>query len=150
MEVNMKNTIWAVLFIFLGLGTAVPAFAEEGAEATSVRAPYTDNPSKLKADLKTGTGIDKSEPTGVADSFPVNTDQVVGWSRITGAAEPTEISHVWIFNGKEQSTVYLNVKSSSFRTYSRKSIRGQAGKWTLAVRDAAGQLISSKDFEVTP
>jgi len=102
--------------------------------------------ANLKADIKIGTGLENREATGVSESFN-GVSQVVGWTRIQGAAEPTEVKHVWLLDGKEQTEVSLPVKSSSYRTWSRKTITGP-GKWTLQVKDSAGNVVASKDFDV--
>lgn len=103
--------------------------------------------SALSAKIKIGTAMENREVVGEADSFPVNTPQLVGWSQITGATEPTEITHVWKLNGTEIASVSLKVPSSPFRTYSRKMLKG-AGTYTLEVKDSSGKVIASKDVEV--
>ncbi len=122
---------------------AAPAAKEEPAKTS---APASS--AALKAEVKIGTDIQDREPTGVSNSFDSGTLQVVGWTRVTGANEPTEIIHVWSYKGAEQSSVPLPVKSSSYRTFSRKSVIGQKGKWKLTVKDAEGRVIGSKDFEI--
>lgn len=122
-----------------GVDVSVPAAAgEPAAEA-----------SDLKVDVKIARGVENREPTEVGDSFPASLDQVVGWTRVQGASEPTEIRHVWSHEGKEVAELPLQVKSSSYRTWTKKSIAGQAGSWSLTVKDAAGNVLASKDFTVT-
>src|SRR5205823_10621794 len=75
--------------------------------------------------------------------------KVVGWSKVEGAQEPTEITHVWIYKGNEIAAVPLSVKSSFFRTYSRKTVTSFVGPWTFQVKDSGGKVLAEKKFEVT-
>ena len=143
----MKNTS-AVLFLALGL-----AWANAEAEDTTAPAdatPMTAPAQNLTAEASVGTGIENRELVGAADSFSADVGQVVGWSRILGANQPTEVRHVWSLNGEEVSSVPLNVQSASFRTYSRKTLYGRTGSWTFEVKDTEGKVLASKSFEVTP
>jgi len=105
---------------------------------------------KLQVEIKIGTGLEQHEPTGVADSFPVSVSQLVGWTRVTGAESPVVIKHAWLFNGEEKAEIELGVKSSTFRTWSRKNIYGLTGKWKLEVKGPDGTVLASKEIEVTP
>jgi hypothetical protein len=105
--------------------------------------------SALTVEAAVGTGIENKTLIGESASFSADTPQVVGWSRITGAKEPTEIRHIWKCDGKEMSSVTLGVQSSSFRTHSRKNLFGKTGHWTFEVVDVEGNVLASKDFEVT-
>lgn len=105
--------------------------------------------STLTVEVAVGTGIENRTLIGESATFSADTPQVVGWSRIIGAKEPTEIKHVWKCDGKEVSSVTLGVQSSSFRTHSRKNLFGKTGHWTFQVLDVDGNVLASKDFEVT-
>ncbi len=109
----------------------------------------TPSASGLTAEIIIGTGMENKELVGVSDTFSADTPQLVGWTRIKGAHQPTEIRHVWKVNGKEVTSVSLSVQSSSYRTYSRKTLNGQVGNWSLEVKDVDGNVIASKNFEVT-
>ncbi len=103
----------------------------------------------LTVEVAIGTGVESRTLIGESAIFPADTPQVVGWTRILGAKQPTEIRHVWKCDGKEMSSVTLGVQSSSFRTHSRKNLFGKTGRWTLEILDVDGALLASKDFEVT-
>lgn len=105
--------------------------------------------NSLRVEIQIGTGVENRQPTGVSNEFPANVPMLVGWSKVEGASSPIEIRHVWSYEGREQSAVTLPVTSPSFRTWTRKSIHGQAGRWTLDVKDANGNVIASKDVQVT-
>jgi hypothetical protein len=129
----------SLITVLLSLVFITPVFGE---------APAMEG-SSLTADIAVGTGVENHEATGVSDSFSSDTEQLVGWSRVKGAAEPAEIRHVWSYNGKELDSIALNVQSSSYRTFSRKTVKGMPGTWTLEVKDNEGRLIGSKKVEVT-
>lgn len=129
---------WTVMSLAVGL-MAVVAVAEEAQPSKA---------ASLTAEIKIGTGIENREPIGVADSFGSETEQLVGWTYIKGATEPVEVKHVWIFEGQEMGAIPLQVKSSTYRTWSRKSVQGKSGKWTFELRDSAGQVVASKSFNV--
>jgi hypothetical protein len=102
----------------------------------------------LKVDIKIGTQLVDREPVGVADTFSVKSPEIVAWTRVTGATEPTEIMHVWLYNGKEVAWAELPIRSSSYRTWSIRPLKEMAGKWVLQVKDVDGRLLGSKDFVV--
>jgi len=106
-------------------------------------------PTTLQVEIKIGTGVEDHEPTGVADTFSSNQEQLTAWTKIKGANEPTTVKHVWIHEGKTFEPILLNVTSSSFRTWSRKTLWELTGQWKLEVRDSSDQLLASKDFQVT-
>jgi hypothetical protein len=140
---------------------AAPALAENASTGTmktdtpasmSADTPATMSPgagdSAITAEIKIGTDVQDREVVGESATFGPEVEKVVGWTRITGAAQPTQISHVWKRNGEEVSSVPLNVQSASYRTYSRKTVAGLPGNWTFEVKDANGSVIASKDFTV--
>jgi hypothetical protein len=101
----------------------------------------------LSAEIKVGTGLENREVTGAAESFTAGTP-LVGWTRIKGANEPTDVVHEWWRGEEKFASVTLPVKASSWRTYSRIS-SPQAGDWTLKVVDASGKEVASQKFKVT-
>jgi len=117
------------------------------AEEMSPEAPAVESSGGLSAEIKIGTGLENKEATGVADTLPADTVQLVGSTRISGANEPTQITHVWKFNGEDAGSVPLNVKSSPFRTFSRKTVIG-SGTYSLEVQDANGKAIASKEVQI--
>ncbi|MFN0118058.1 MAG: DUF2914 domain-containing protein [Elusimicrobiota bacterium] len=104
--------------------------------------------SHLSVEIKIGTDMDDKTLVGQADQFSSQTSGVIGWTRISGETGPTEIQHIWIFNGIEDSSKKLKIPSTPYRTYSWKSLKGKIGKWVLIVVDKNGKLIGSKEFEI--
>lgn len=91
------------------------------------------------------------EPVDSGTSFPVSMGKLYCFTKITGAQSPTEITHVWYFDGTERARVDLMVKSASWRTYSSKTIQShEMGAWWVDVLDSAGTLLKRLEFEVTP
>src|SRR5882672_5088960 len=102
----------------------------------------------LSFEIKIGTAVENHEVTGEADKFPADTAQLIGWSKVTGATEPLQISHVWKRNGEQAASVPLMVKSSPYRTYSRKTVTDMPGKWSLEVQDTNGKVLATKEVQV--
>ena len=134
----MKAALGSIVSVLLVLG--IPVFSADAPAPAG---------SELKVDLATGTGIDDRDLVGGADAFSVDVGRVVAWARTTGATEPTEIAYVWFHKGAEQAMVAMPIRSSSYRSWSTKTITGMLGAWTVEVRDAGGRILASCAFEVT-
>lgn len=94
--------------------------------------------------------IQDREPVGEGTTFPADVGELVCFTKITGAEGETAIYHVWMRGGEEKARVELPVRSSSWRTYSRKKIPAEwAGEWTVKVEDAQGGLLQELAFTVT-
>ena len=91
------------------------------------------------------------EPDGYGTSFPVSVGKLYCFTKITGAQSPTQITHVWFFDGNERARIDLAVNSSSWRTYSSKIIQPhELGTWHVDVLDSGGNVLKRLEFEVTP
>lgn len=103
-----------------------------------------------EAQVKVGTGVEKNEVVGAAESFTVapNT-RIYSWARVTGA-EGSKVTFVFLKDGQEASKVEVNVPRSPYRTHAFKTIRaGDAGSWTVKVVGADGAELGSASFQVT-
>ena len=99
-------------------------------------------------EIAIGKSIASGMPVDTASSFEAAVGQVAGWTRLTGMAAGSKITHVWI-HGADSSKVELNVGGSPWRTYSRKTIPASAtGDWTLEVWAADGAKLATKAFKV--
>ena len=91
------------------------------------------------------------EPVDSAISFAATVGNLYCFTKITGAQSPTQITHVWHFDGTERARVDLAVNAASWRTYSSKIIQShEMGSWHVDVLDDAGNLLKTIKFEVVP
>jgi hypothetical protein len=118
--------------------------------ACAVSTAVAEEPVNIKAEeMVFCTGITDWTPVGEAKTFPESVGSVYCFTRITGASEPTTVQHVWFYNDEEKARVTLNVKSSSWRTWSSKRILpAWTGRWRLEVLTADGRLLRSSEFLV--
>jgi hypothetical protein len=98
------------------------------------------------AEIKAGTGVDKHEITGEANSFAAGTTVWV-WSRISNGEG--SIKHVWKQDGKELWTATLPVGSKKWSTQSRRAMP-KAGDYEVEVTAADGTSLGSVKFTITP
>ena len=152
-QVFVFATAVAVIMLLSGLlpaQTQGPSPAQEttpAKEATTVQ-----EPSHLQVEVAAicKDVIDRA-PEGAGTSFPASVGKLFCFTKITGAVNPTHVTHVWFFDGTERARVELAVNSSSWRTYSSKNIESQeVGAWRVEVLDAAGNVLQTLNFEVTP
>ena len=91
------------------------------------------------------------EPVDSGTSFPVSLGMLYCFTKVTAAQSPTQITHVWYFDGTERARVGLAVNSVSWRTYSSKIIQThEMGAWSIDVLDANGKVLKTLEFEVRP
>lgn len=91
------------------------------------------------------------EPVDPGLSFVVAVGQLYCFTKITGAQDPTQVTHVWYFDGTERARVDLAVNSASWRTCSSKIIQShEKGAWRVDVLDSEGNVLKTLEFEVTP
>jgi hypothetical protein len=85
------------------------------------------------------------------NEFSMPVDKLYCFTRITGAVEDTEITHVWYYGDVERFRISLNVRSSSWRTYSSKTIQAhETGKWRVDVLDSSGTVLKTIPFTIVP
>jgi hypothetical protein len=83
------------------------------------------------------------------EEFSADIDKLYCFTRISGAAEDTEVTHVWYYGDIERARVPLAVRSSSYRTYSSKRIQShEIGKWHVDVLGPDGSLLKTISFAV--
>ena len=91
------------------------------------------------------------EPVDVGTSFEASVGKLYCLTKITGAAGPTEITHVWYFGDTERARVSLDINAASWRTYSSKIIQAhEVGAWHVDVLGPADELLQTFDFTITP
>ncbi len=93
--------------------------------------------------------IVNKEPVGVATSF-YNPDKLYCFTEVKTDKYPTKIVHIWLYNDNIIAEVPLDVKSSSWRTFSSKTIyRNWKGNWKVEIYSEEGKLIDSISFKIT-
>lgn len=97
------------------------------------------------------TAVENREAVGVDKIFPDTVERVYCFTRITGAADTTTVSHVWYHGDEEKAKVNLSVRSKSWRTWSSKLILKEwEGVWRVDVLSSNGRLLASKEFIIKP
>jgi len=76
-------------------------------------------------------------------------DTVVGWTQIRSGMGETTVTHRWLHEAENMGDVSLTVKSSPWRTWSRKTLSAE-GNWKWQVLDAQGSVLKQTAFTVTP
>jgi hypothetical protein len=83
------------------------------------------------------------------DVFPSQVGKLCCFSRIFGAQEQIQVTHVWYFGDIERGRVALNVRSVNFRTYSSKIIQPhEIGPWHVDILGPGDKLLQTVNFEI--
>ena len=86
-------------------------------------------------------------PVGVTDTFPSDISGIYCFTKIAGAKDTTAVVHAWYHGEEKIAEVELPVKSSLWRTWSRKRMLPQwQGEWKVEVVAADGSVLASKRF----
>jgi hypothetical protein len=103
---------------------------------------------QASVEIAVGKSVTSGMPVDTASSFGADVGQIAGWTRVTGVAPGSKITHLWI-HGADSSKVELNIGGSPWRTYSRKTIQPEmTGEWTLEVLGPDGAKLATKSFRV--
>ncbi|MCG6981615.1 MAG: DUF2914 domain-containing protein, partial [Deltaproteobacteria bacterium] len=90
------------------------------------------------------------EPVDAGVSFSASVGTLYCFTKITGAQNPTKITHVWYFGGTERARVELDINSDNWRTWSSKIIQAnEIGSWRVDILDEAGTVLKELQFEIT-
>jgi hypothetical protein len=96
-------------------------------------------------------GVEGRSPVGPQTEFENTVGSVFCFTKITGAADPTTVGHVWYYNDKEMARVELSVNSAAWRTWSSKRILADwTGVWRVDVESSDGTVLKSTGFTVKP
>ncbi len=130
-----KLSLLLVFAAIFALALGIPALKAEGGPT-------------LTAEIEVCTDVQDRVPVGTADMFGSDVGELCLWSKITGAEEDTIIRHVWTYNGEELASIELPVRSSSWRTWSRKTVLPEwTGDWEAKVVDGAGNVLATAGFK---
>jgi hypothetical protein len=82
-------------------------------------------------------------------SFPASVGKLYCFTRIVGAKDPAEITHVWYYGDTERARIVLAVDSPNWRTYSSKIIDAhEVGAWQVVVLDSSDNVLDSFRFDI--
>lgn len=116
-----------------------------------------ENATTLEEDTATLTVEDGTICKDVLDhtavepgtSFPAFVEKLYCYTKIVGAIDPTEITHVWFYGDAERARVTLAVNSPLWRTYSSKIIEPhEIGAWNVVVLDQSENVLESFSFTI--
>jgi len=75
-------------------------------------------------------------------------DVVVGWTQIRSGLGEVTVTHRWLHESENAGDVPLTIRSSPWRTWSRKTV-SEPGNWKFQVLDPKGNVLKEATFTVT-
>jgi Protein of unknown function (DUF2914) len=154
--------MFGLILVFAAvLGMILSAYSEEAVKPAAAK-PETTAIGTVKpqaapmeaADfmvnrLVMGTGVENSEPVGVAETFPATTEKVYCFLEAGNITKDTEASFVWFHGDKEMLKTNLALKMGPrWRTYANKTVMAMKGDWKVEIRDQAGKALKEIKFKV--
>ena len=131
-------SITSAIVVIVSMCLLIPAVAAQASNTLEVVA------SAICKDV-----VDR-EAVDVGTSFSTEVPRLYCFTKVVGAAQPTEVVHVWSYGDEERARVSLAVNAATWRTYSSKAIQAhEIGTWRVDVLDASGNLLETINFEVT-
>jgi hypothetical protein len=95
------------------------------------------------------SGVEAMMPIDSVESFEAGVERVYLWNRVLDVEGESFVRHVWLHEGKEMTDVELPVRSSSWRTYSYKTMLPEwTGMWEVKIVGADGDVIKSILFTI--
>lgn len=83
------------------------------------------------------------------EEFSTGVERLYCFTRITGAPEDIEVTHVWYYGNIERARIALSVRSASYRTYSSKKIQlHEIGNWRVEVLGPDGTVLKTIPFSI--
>ncbi len=138
-----RQKAFRLLFILTVMTVWIMVFPAYGQEKSKESVEFTI------VRLVVGTGVENSEPVGVAETFPASTEKVYCFLEATGIGKDTEISFVWGYGGKEMLKTTLPLKAGpKWRTYANKNLRELKGEWKVEIKDPDGKVLKEIKFKV--
>lgn len=98
------------------------------------------------------TAVVNREPQGKAEQFNAAQNKIYCFSHIKGVKDTVEIQHKWYFNDKIVGSVTLPVRSSSWRTYSARTIKKEwdgSGKVEI-INTRNNEVLKTIPFKIIP
>jgi len=108
-----------------------------------------DNASLEVTDTAICTNVENRACVDPKEEFSTGIERLYCLTRVTGAQEDIEVTHVWYYGDIERFRLNLAVRSASWRTYSSKRIQAhEIGKWRVDVLGPDNMVIKSIPFTV--
>jgi hypothetical protein len=97
--------------------------------------------------------INNKAPAGISDRFSKDAKAIYYFTHITGVRDTAAVVHRWYHEGKLIQTSILQVKSTNWRTHSKRSLINSpdmvVGSWRVeAVDQKTGKVLESATFVV--
>ena len=97
------------------------------------------------------TGIEERLPVGENTQFFESAERIYCYTRINGAADTLDVTHVWYYGDEEKARVDLTIKSASWRTWSsKKMLPAWSGAWRVDVLGPDENVLLSREFVYKP
>lgn len=95
------------------------------------------------------TAIENRMPVDKIEVYPADFGKLYYFTRIVGASEETQVTHVWYYEDQEMARVPLAVQSADWRTFSSKRFLPQwRGQWSVVVEDEQGDALAEVTFRL--
>lgn len=147
----MRQQALTILLLVLVAAGTVPAQEETPEAQTAAEEAQNQTASTGIAieDASVALKVENRAAVGAGNVFPTDVGELACFTKVVGAKGDTFITHVWKHGDTERMRRNLNVKSSSWRTYSVKTIDpAWTGAWTVEVLDAEGQVLKTLSFTI--
>lgn len=130
------------------------AFSQESTSAVAAGNAQTKEEAHVQTALQVQDAVvcqdvvDRT-PVGSSDVFAKESTKLYCFARVVGASGETQITHNWYYKGNLKSSVKLPVRSSSWRTWSSRSMSPDlAGEWMVEILSENGTPLESIIFFV--
>lgn len=88
-------------------------------------------------------------PVDKIEVYPADFGKLYFFTRIVGASQETQVTHVWFYEEQEMARVILPVLSADWRTFSSKRFLPQwSGQWSVVVEDEQGDALAEVLFRL--
>lgn len=95
------------------------------------------------------SAIENRMPADSIEVFPADYGKLFCFTRIVGATQETQVTHVWFYEDQEMARVTLSVQSADWRTFSSKRFLPQwVGQWSVVVEDEQGVSLAEVFFRL--
>ena len=108
-----------------------------------------DAPTLEVVDSAICTSIENRACVNPREEFSGGVEKLFCFTRIKGAKDDTEVTHVWYYGDIERARITLEVLSPNYRTYSSKRIQiYEIGPWRVDVLGPGGTVLKTISFTI--